>query len=73
MKNFKKWFKLMWRNRYIQLFAMFIAMLTMILHTRDQFDTPELLVLTLSIPVAGMLSIAYFGFYRFWQQVKHLD
>ena len=73
MKNFKKWFNLMWRNRYIQLFAMFIGMFIMILSEYHLFDTMSLFLITISIPVLGMCAIAYFGFYRFWNQIKHLD
>lgn len=73
MENFKKWFKLMWKNKYIQLFVMFIVMIIMIVSTSDQFDSTGLFLITIAIPITGMLSIIYFGFYKFWNEVKHLD
>ena len=73
MENFKKWFNLMWKNKYIQLFVMFIVMTIMIIATHEQFESTGLFLMTLSIPILGMCSIGYFGFYKFWNDVKHLD
>ena len=67
-KGFKMWFSIMWRNWYIQLFAICIAFIVLVcvsgLEYMDFF-------LAITLPIVTALVIAYKGFYQFWNDLKN--
>lgn len=67
--SFKMWFKIMWRNYYIQTFtaALFLAIMFILFYR--EFNSG--FVIGLSIPVLAMSIIAYKGFYQFWNDLKN--
>ena len=59
----QSWFKVMWKNGYIILFALALAM------TISGIINPELVVLTyFGIPI--MATIAIGGFFGLWKKLK---
>lgn len=76
MKNFKKWFQLMWKNRYIQIFIIAAGSLVFIITKAQQIiDESGLfwLLATLFIPLTTIFCISYFAFYRFWKKIKNTE
>lgn len=65
--SFKNWFKIMWKNFYIQLFCLALAFT---IYGFIDLDGTGLLVLL--IPIAAMTAIAYLGFYKFWKELRGL-
>jgi hypothetical protein len=61
------WFKLMWGNSYIQLFAVGLIGTILMCHYHDSFDSFGEWAMGTSILVLMCLAIAYFGFYKFWK------
>lgn len=79
-KNFRNWVKIMWQNRYIQLFLVGLVLALLELFNielgislwqavyGDLFGQ-IMTILGISIPWLMMLSIGYFGFYKFWKEL----
>mgnify|MGYP001602017695 FL=1 len=65
------WFKLMWKNGYIQLFIVALAFLIGEISQYDSFYSLTGFYVGISIPILMMLMIAYFGFYKFWKYYKN--
>lgn len=65
--SFKNWFKIMWKNFYIQLFLLGLAFT--IYGFIDLEGTDQLLLI---IPILAMIAIAYLGFYKFWKELRGL-
>ena len=67
-KGFKMWFSIMWRNWYIQLFAICIAFIVIVCASGLEYMD---FFLAIAIPVAAALVIAFKGFYQFWNDLKN--
>jgi len=70
----QSWLKIMWQNGYIFIFTVFLTMLIFTLYkASDIIDYSGLFWLLgiLLIPVTGLFCISYFGFYRFWNDLKN--
>ena len=63
--SFKNWFKIMWLNRYIQLFIVSLLILFLMIF---KLNGEELWALLL--PISMMVVIGYKGFYQFWKDLK---
>lgn len=79
-KNFRNWVKIMWQNRYIQLFLVGLILAILELFNIDlgislwqavygDLFGQIMTILGISIPWLMMLSIGYFGFYKFWKEL----
>lgn len=67
-KGFKMWFSIMWRNWYIQLFAICIAFIVLVFTSGlENID----FILALTLPIVTALVIAFKGFYQFWNDLKN--
>lgn len=67
--SFKMWFKIMWQNHYIQTFiAALILAIMFVTFYDDEFNFG--FFVGLSVPVSIMATIAYKGFYQFWNDLK---
>ena len=64
------WFKLMWSNYYIQLFAVAVVSFIILIVTYNDSYSIVGFYVALSIPIMMMAIIGYFGFYKFWQEQK---
>lgn len=64
-KGFKKWFKVMWENFYIQLFVIALVFLCIGFFGLDGWN-----LLLLLIPFAILVIVAYKGFWQFWTDLK---
>jgi hypothetical protein len=62
------WWKLMWKNSYIQLFAVAIVFLSLAIWHKDSFYTDAGFYIAASIPTSMMIIISYYGFYKFWRE-----
>lgn len=62
-RSFKGWFNAMWKNFYIQLFAIAIVALVYLF---NKLDTDQRWFCFL--PVLIMVVVSYFGFYRYWMK-----
>jgi len=79
--SFKKWFSIMWKNLYIQLFVVFLTLLILqVTHISWCIESfyeakyegimPLIMVsLGMLIPISGTLIIAYKAFYQFWRDM----
>lgn len=68
----KKWFKLMWGANYIQVFFLPVGFLVAMFYYRKELnESPGAWWLAL-IPIVVIIIICYLGFYKFWQNNKHL-
>ena len=67
-KGFKMWFKIMWRNWYIQLFAICIAFIFLVCASGLEYID---FLLAITLPVAAAIVIAFKGFYQFWNDLKN--
>jgi len=65
--SFKNWFKIMWKNFYIQLFLLGLAFTIYGFIDLEGIDQ-----LLLIIPILAMIAIAYLGFYKFWKELRGL-
>lgn len=65
--SFKNWFKIMWKNFYIQLVLIALAF---IIYGLVDLDGSSQLVLL--IPATAIVAIVYFGFYKFWKEIRGL-
>lgn len=65
--SFIMWFKIMWMNWYIQLFAICLMAIGVVVTTLSDIE----LILGLAIPTASAIVIAYKGFYQFWNDLKN--
>ena len=64
--SFKKWFKIMWSNGYVPLFAVAAIAFGAILFTLQGSD------LWVSVLPAAVMGVsAYKGFYQFWKDLKN--
>jgi hypothetical protein len=66
------WWQLMWKNFYIQLFALAIVFLAGVIIKSDSFYSLAGLIIGLAIPIGMMIMISYFGFYKFWREYNNL-
>ena len=67
-KGFKMWFKIMWMNWYIQLFAICIAFIFLVcVSGLENID----FLLAITLPVAAAIVIAFKGFYQFWNDLRN--
>lgn len=78
----KNWFKIMWQNSYIQLFAVFLTMFVFQILNLDWCAEVWLDCYTdgwigtiaasigMLIPISGSIIIGYKGFYQFWEDLK---
>lgn len=64
--SFKNWFKIMWSNGYIQIFAAALLAFFLILFN---LSGTQLWVLLLPILIMGV--VGYKGFYQFWNDLKN--
>ena len=76
--SFKKWFSIMWKNTYIQLFVVFFTLLVLQfinidwcvsswIDAKDEGVGALIMVsMGLLIPLAGSVIIFYKGFIQFW-------
>ncbi len=74
MANEKKltWFKLMWKNFYIQLFVLAVAFLIGVFVEIDSFYSISGLIIAFAIPIGMMIMIGYLGFYKFWRYYNNI-
>lgn len=71
MNNKITWFKLMWMNWYIQLFGVAIGFLGLLIYLfKDEGYNNLRFWLGLSIPIGMMFLIGYYGFYKYWKEIK---
>ena len=66
--SFTMWFKIMWRNWFIQLFVLCLVCIATILCS--DMESPELYI-GLAVPIASASVICYKGFYQFWNDLKN--
>ena len=67
------WFQLMWKNWYIQLFAIAVIALFGVLYQHffvESFYSLTALLIGIGIPTGMMVMIAYKAFYQFWNDYK---
>lgn len=81
--SFKKWFEIMWKNTFIQLFVVFFVLLILQLTNlnwcaeawleakNDSVGGLIMASLGMLIPLAGTLIIAYKAFYQYWNDLKN--
>ena len=83
--SFKNWFKIMWKNKYIQLFAVGLAgiivqlafwsgMMDMI--SENFYDSTMggiITIVTMLLPTFMVSIISYKGFWQFWNDLKNGD
>ena len=62
------WFRLMWKNAYLQLFVVAIVFLVVELSFRDEFYSELGFYVGISIPIGMMIMISTMGFYKFWKE-----
>lgn len=62
------WFQLMWKNSYVQLFALAVVFLVVEIMFMDEFYTMGGFYIGISIPIGMMAMISIFGFYKFWKE-----
>lgn len=62
------WWQLMYKNAYVQLFALAIAFLVVMLICKDEFYTEGGFYIGISIPIGMMVMISILGFYKFWKE-----
>lgn len=62
------WFQLMWKNSYVQLFALAVVFLVVELICMDEFYTYGGFIIGISIPIGMMVMISILGFYKFWKE-----
>jgi len=83
--SFKKWFSIMWKNKYILLFLIaftgfvfeliyFKDVITMVTDAvgSDGIGFGILAGFALSLPTLMMAIIGYKGFYQFWNDLKNV-
>ena len=68
MENFKKWFKLMWNNYYIQLYLLAIILLIFVIKDYNNITGFGYVI---TIPILMMGLIIYKGFYLHWKKNKN--
>lgn len=66
--SFKNFFRIMWKNFYIQLFLIGITTIICILYKRDEFETRDLF-LALAVPVL-MVIVLLIKVPQFWRDLK---
>ena len=66
--SFKMWFKIMWKNFYIQLFAIDLFFLSLLFALYKDRDLG--FYIACFILIGGMAVIAFKGFYQFWEDLK---
>lgn len=81
--SFKNWFKIMWQNSYIQLFALFLGLLILqITHFKWCVDVWKdchsdgvigtiAASIGMAIPIAGASIIAYKAFFQYWRDLRN--
>ena len=62
------WFQLMWKNAYVQLFALAVVFLVVEIMFMDEFYTMGGFIVGISIPIGMMIMISFFAFYKFWKE-----
>lgn len=67
--SFSMWFKIMWKNWYIQLFILALLCIVGIVTLYGEKDSGFYIALV--IPIVIMLVISYKGFYQFWNDLKN--
>ena len=82
LKSFKDWFKIMWKNSYIQIFA--VAIVAIIFQIANMSSMIELIsenfsysiiggimaTIAVLLPISVATVVAYKGFYQFWNGLK---
>jgi hypothetical protein len=63
----------MWKNLYIQLFALAIAFLVEIIIENDLFYSLGGLIAAFVIPIGMMAMISYLGFYKYWKEYNRIE
>lgn len=61
------WWKLMWKNSFIQLFVVLAIFLGIEFLCRDDFYSENGFYVGISIPIISMIMIVYGAFYKFWK------
>jgi hypothetical protein len=81
--SFKYWFALQWQNKYIQIFFVFFTLLTLQLINfetvwgwlidsyKDSTMTGIFVTPFMFLPLAGVLIVAYKGFYQYFNDLKN--
>ena len=70
----QSWFKIMWKNGYIAVFAIAIAALILILYNSAAIVNDSglgWLIITVAIPVAVIVLISTLAFYKYWNDLKN--
>lgn len=67
--SFKKWFKIMWKNFYIQLVLIGIGIICAIIYHKEEFDTRDF-YLSISVPIIMVTIVILKGFIQFWKDLK---
>lgn len=81
-KSFKDWFKIMWKNSYIQIFS--IALIAIIFQIINIDAMIELIsenfsystfggiisIIAVLIPISVATVVVYKGFYQFWKRLN---
>lgn len=74
--SFKTWFRIMWNNRYIQLFLVgFFLLIMQLTHIKWCVDLIAeqpgfgiiMTGLGMLIPIGIVSAVSYFGFYKHWK------
>ena len=81
--SFKKWFSIMWKNGFIQLFVVFFTLLVLQfinidwcvaswIETKDEGILPLIMVsIGMLLPLAGSVIIFFKAFIQYWNDLKH--
>lgn len=72
--SFKNWFSIMWKNGYIVIFFLAIAVLLFALSKAEDIIQDSgifWLCVVSAIPAAVIIVIAYKAFYQFWKDVMN--
>lgn len=64
------WFNVMWSNGYLQTFFMCCLFLGAVIIVKDTFESSIWFYVVLAFLICIISSIAYFGFYKFWKEIK---
>ncbi len=69
--SFKNWFKIMWKNWYIQLFILSIAIIIAGFVQKDFFYDQNGYLILVTIGTTMAFVISYLGFFKFWKDLKN--
>jgi membrane protease YdiL (CAAX protease family) len=67
------WFKIMWRNFYIQIFVIALTGIIICIVQRDNYYDPFGFWAMIGIFSGMLLSVSILGFWKFWKYLKKLE